>query len=151
MVLASKYIAPILRGIDAGKQALLDSRIIPDRLVETHWPTLQKLYQRPISEEETAILKRLPVFAKEDPKKEISIELLYVLVKFKCLESGIAPSLVFNKSELSYALPGVDLFGSKETDWRRAFLGEAMVKWLNERKELHVEVGSETVVVETKT
>lgn len=150
MVLPAKFIAPILRGIEAGKQALLDSRIIPDRLIEQHWNTFQNLYQKRASHEELEILQRLPPMSKEDPKKDISMELLHVLVKFRCMESGVAPSLVLNKSDLTYAQPGEDLFNHASTDWRREFLGEAMIKWLNERGELEVLMNDNKVLVTMK-
>lgn len=150
MVLPAKYIAPILRGIDAGKQALLDSRIIPNRLIEQHWNTFQELYQEPVKLEELEILKRLPPTVKEDPKKDISMELLHVLVKFKCMDSGIAPSLVLNKSDLTYAQPGAELFSTESNDWRSEFLGEAMIKWLNNRGELAVIMEANKVFVTMK-
>jgi ribonuclease D len=150
MVLGAKYIAPILRGIDAGKQSLLDSRIIPDRVVEQHWKTFQTLYQDKPTEEELEILKRLPPLSKEDPKKDISMELLHVLVKAKCMESGIAPQLVLNKSDLTYAQPGEGIFSQNEQDWRTEFLGEAMMKWLNERGELSVNMDNDKVIITMK-
>lgn len=150
MVLPAKYIAPILRGIDAGKQALLDSRIIPNRLIEQNWGTFQELYKEPIKSEELDILKRLPPTVKEDPKKDISMELLHVLVKFKCMDSGIAPSLVLNKSDLTYAQPGAELFSTESNDWRSEFLGEAMIKWLNNRGELAVIMDANKVFVTMK-
>lgn len=150
MILPSKFIAPILRGIESGKHALLDSRIIPDRLVTQHWDTFQKLYQRKATEEELAILKRLPPLSKEDPKKEVSMDLLHGLVKYKCMESGIAPSLVLNKSDLTYAKAGEDIFSNDRNDWRRDFLGEAMLRWLNERRELHVAILDNEVVLKMK-
>ena len=150
MVLPAKYIALILRGIDSGKQALLDSRIIPNRLIEQHWSVFQSLSQAKMTEEEAEILKKLPPLSKEDPKKDISMELLHVLVKFKCMESGIAPSLVLNKSDLTYATPGEDLFRLSSLDWRREFLGDAMLKWLNDRGELAVIMDSNKVFVTMK-
>lgn len=150
MILPAKFIAPILRGIDAGKQALLDSRIIPDRIIEQHWLNFQSLYQKKPTEEELLILQRLPPLGKEDPKKDISMELLHVLVKFKCMESGVAPSLVLNKSDLTYAQPGENLFSQASSDWRREFLGHAMIKWLNERGELAVLMNENKVLVTMK-
>ena len=150
MILPAKFIAPILRGIDAGKQALLDSRIIPDRIIEQHWLNFQSLYQKKATEEELVILQRLPPLGKEDPKKDISMELLHVLVKFKCMESGVAPSLVLNKSDLTYAQPGENLFSQASTDWRREFLGDAMIKWLNERGELAILMNDNKVLVTMK-
>ena len=150
MILPAKFIAPILRGIDAGKQALLDSRIIPDRIIEQHWLNFQSLYQKKATEDEMKILQRLPPLGKEDPKKDISMELLHVLVKFKCMESGVAPSLVLNKSDLTYAQPGENLFSQASSDWRREFLGDAMIKWLNERGELAVLMNDNKVLVTMK-
>ena len=96
------------------------------------------------------ILSRLPPLSKDDPKKEISMELLHVLVKFKCMESGVAPSLVLNKSDLTYAQPGEDLFNQASSDWRREFLGDAMIKWLNERGELTIMMNENKVLVTMK-
>ena len=106
MILPAKFISPILRGIDAGKQALLDSRIIPDRIVEQHWTNFLSLYQKKATEEELVILQRLPPLGKEDPKKDISMELLHVLVKFKCMESGVAPSPIYTRPARTAGLPG---------------------------------------------
>jgi ribonuclease D len=150
MVLPAKYIAPIIRGIDMGKQALLDSRIIPDRVVLQYWDTIRELFQRKSTPDELEILKRLPPLSKEDPKKEISMELLHVLVKYKCMESGVAPTLVLNKSDLTYAQPDEHIIGSDSHDWRREFLGEAIVKWLNERGELSVDMNDNKVTIKMK-
>jgi ribonuclease D len=150
MVLPAKYIAPIIRGIDMGKQALLDSRIIPDRVVMQYWDTIRELFQKKATPEEMVILNRLPPLSKEDPKKDVSIELLHVLVKYKCMESGVAPTLVLNKSDLTYAQPDEQIIGSDTNDWRREFLGEAIVKWLNERRELSVEMNDNKVLIKMK-
>ncbi len=150
MILPAKFIAPILKGIDSGKQTLLDSRIIPDRIVEQHWRTFQALFQEKPTEAELEILKRLPPLSKEDPKKDVSMELLHVLVKAKCMESGIAPQLVLNKSDLTYAQPGEGIFSNHSLDWRTAFLGEAMMKWLNDRRELTVKIENDEVIITMK-
>ena len=59
---------------------------------------------------------------------------------------GIAPSLVLNKSDLTYAREGDEIF-SENDDWRREFLGEAMLRWLNERRELQVSMEANQVVL----
>jgi ribonuclease D len=147
MILPAKFISPIIKAIDNGKQALLDSRIIPDRLVEQNWKTFRELYENKATSEEFEILKRLPPSKKEDPKREVAIELLHILVKFKCMESGIAPQLVMNKSDLVYLQPGEALFASDENDWRKDFLGEALLQWLNGRGELKVSIEHDRVMV----
>jgi ribonuclease D len=149
MILGAKFIAPIVRSIENGKQALLDSRIIPDRLVMNNWDTFQRLFQKKATDEELEILKKIPPLSKEDPKREISMEMLHGLVKYKCMESGVAPSLVLNKSELTYAREGDESFSGPD-DWRREFLGPALMKWLNERRELSVVFEDEQVVLAMK-
>ena len=150
MILGAKFIAPIVRSIENGKQALMDSRIIPDRLVANNWDTFQRLYQKKATDEELEILKQIPPLSKEDPTRDISMELLHGLVKYKCMESGVAPSLVLNKSDLTYAREGEEIFGSDESDWRREFLGTALMKWLNERRELSVLLEDDQVVLKMK-
>jgi ribonuclease D len=152
MVLPAKYIAPILRGIDSGKQSLLDNRTIPDRIISQHWDTFQRLfYAQPTTEEET-ILKRLPPQTiKDDPDRETSMELIYVLVKLKCIESDIAPQLVLNKSELSQAQSGDILISDHADDWRQHFLGENLIKWLNARENLTIETQENEVTIRMKT
>ncbi len=149
MILGAKFIAPIVRSIENGKQALMDSRIIPDRLVSNNWDTFQRLYQKKATEEELEILKKIPPLSKEDPTRDISMELLHGLVKYKCMESGVAPSLVLNKSDLTYAREGEEMFGG-ENDWRREFLGTALMKWLNERRELSVVFEDDQVALKMK-
>jgi ribonuclease D len=150
MVLPAKFIAPILRGIDSGKNALMDSRLIPDKIVNQYWDSFQRLYQKKATEEELAILKRIPPLSKEDPKRDISMELMHGLVKYKCMESGIAPSLVLNKSDLTYAKEGEDIFNKEEDDWRREFLGEGFLKMLNERREIDVKMVHNQVILTMK-
>jgi ribonuclease D len=147
MILPAKFISPIVKSIDNGKQALLDSRIIPDRLIEQNWKTFKDLYDAKATSEELAILKRMPPSKKEDPKRDVAIELLHVLVKFKCLESGIAPQLVMNKSDLTYLQPGAALFSTDVNDWRKEFLGEALLQWLHGRGDLSVSIEHDKVIV----
>lgn len=150
MILASKHIAPILKSIDYGKQALLDSRIIPDKVVYQHWSVFQDMYKKEGTAEELTILERIPQPQKEDLVRDASMDLLHSIVKFKCLEYGVASTLVLNKSDLAYLQPGEEVFSDKN-DWRRSFLGEALVNWLNERRILHVEVSDADVVIKMKT
>ena len=65
------------------------------------------------------------------------------------MESGVAPSLVLNKSDLTYAREGEEMFGG-ESDWRREFLGTALMKWLNERRELSVLFEDDQVALRMK-
>jgi ribonuclease D len=148
MVLAAKHISPILRGVDMGKHALLDNRTIPNHVVEQHWASFDRLYRKEISAEELDVLKRLPPPSmSETPRQQVSMEILHALVRYRCVEAGVASSLVMNKSDLTYAQPGEDIFEDKENDWRRDFLGEALLLLLNRRGEIDVEMGDGKVIL----
>ncbi len=151
MILASKMIAPILRGVDYGKESLLDNRTVPSKIIENHWETFNKLYKNPPTEEETSVLKKLTRPTSEDPRKELSVDLLHLIVKFKCNEEGIATSLVLNKSDISYALPGEDIFENDagESEWQKEFLGTTLLKWLHERQALSVHIEDEQIFIAT--
>lgn len=146
MVLAGKHISAIMKGMEGGKQALLDNRTIPNGTISQHWHVFEELYKRPASAEELAILARLPLpNMGETPRQAVSMELLHALVKYRCVEMGIATSLVMNKSDLTYAQQGEDIFENE--DWRKAFLGADLLEWINKRTELKIEMSEGKVTL----
>jgi ribonuclease D len=147
MILPAKLIGPILKSIESGKQGLLDNRTIPDKLITTHWEMFQRLFQGKATDEEIETIAKIPQPISDDPRRDVSMELLHVLVKYKCLESGVAPSLVLNKSDLTYALPGEDIFEDKTSNWQKEFLGTNLLNWLHKRKLLHIEIDASSVIV----
>jgi ribonuclease D len=150
MILPAKLISPILKNIEAGKQTLLDNRTIPNNVIEQHWDHFYRLCKTKATQEELDTLKKLPQIMNTTSKQDISGELLHVLVKYKCAESGIASSLVFHKSDLVYALPGADIFTEGDSDWRKAFLGEALTALLNRRGELNVQMEGNQIILTMK-
>ncbi len=148
MILAAKHIAPIVRGVDVGKQALLDNRTVPNHVVEQLWHIFERLFKKEITLVELEALKKLPPpSANESAKQQASMEILHALVKYRCVEAGVASSLVMNKSDLTYAQPGEDIFDDRENDWRRELLGEALLSLLNRRGEMDVEMGEGKVTL----
>jgi ribonuclease D len=150
MILPAKLISPILKNIDAGKQTLLDNRTIPNNVIELQWEHFYRLSKTKPTQDELDTLKKLPQTISTTSKQDISGELLHVLVKYKCAESGIASSLVFHKSDLIYALPGADIFTEGDSDWRKAFLGEALTALLNRRGELNVQMDGNQITLTMK-
>jgi ribonuclease D len=150
MILPAKLISPIVRNIDIGKERLLDDRTIPNGIIEHHWRTFVALYEQAPQAAELAVLEQLSAPSVETAMQQVSMELLHSLVKYKCVQSGVATSLVLHKSELTFAQPGEDIFVQRSDDadnWRRDFLGEALVSWLNRRGELDLNMDSEKVTL----
>ena len=141
MILPGKLVSQIVKSIHSGKDALRQNRRIPDRIANQYGNTFTQLYREPATKEELGILQRIPPEEPENPKLEILLEMLYLLVKYKCLESGMSPGLVFPKNALKKlradpeALNGVLIGG-----WRKELLGENLVNWLGNIDDLELEI-----------
>lgn len=132
MVLQTKLIGPIVKGIKGGKQAMSDNRRMPDYISRKYADKWIKMYEAPATDEERAVLKRLPSSPNEDARDEILLELLYLLMKYRCIEEGISHALVMPRSAIRRMKndPAVldSLLGS---GWRRELLGNEFVEWLH--------------------
>lgn len=144
MILPAKHIAPIVRGVAAGLDGLRHNRRLPDKIVQQHGRSFMQLFQDPATPEELDLLSRIETDEEVDPMEEILQEILYLLIRYKCLESGITPSFVMPKSALRKLKNGMDdLSENLEHGWRRKLLGEDIFHWMRnyDRLEMAVEAG----------
>ncbi len=156
MILPAKHIAPIVKGISAGPEALRHNRRLPERTIQQHGRLFMQMFNDPAKPEEKALLSKLETNEEaEDPMEEILQELLYLLVRYKCLESGITPAFVMPKGVMRKLKNGMDeIDESLERGWRRQLLGEDIFRWMAnyDRLELVVEAGRvEIKVKESKS
>jgi len=141
MVLSSKLLSHLVRGISSGKEALFRNRRIPDKIVSKHGAMFEDLFQEPASEEEKAVLKQLKKPKGDDPREDMLQELLYLLVKYKCLENDITPLMVMPKNAIKKLQEGdEELERSLKSGWRRELLGDALVDWLQNFDRLDLKV-----------
>lgn len=145
MVLPSKLIGPIVKSIDSGKQALVDNRIIPPKIIREHWDSLYEMYQKPAREDELQLLEQIPASRADNPEHQLSMELLYLLIKFKCFEEQVAHTLVINKSNLNNA--ETDLFPENTKGWRKEFLGAELIHWITDRGNIRVDFSGSQVII----
>ncbi|MFK7934398.1 MAG: ribonuclease D [Saprospiraceae bacterium] len=147
MILPSKIIGQIVRSIRSGKHALQQNRRIPSKLAERNGDTFVQLYEAEPTDEERAVLKRLPRGrSQENPYQELIVDMLNLLVRFKCLDNNISPSLVMPRTlakelQLNPKLKDFQLLEG----WRRAFLGEELINWLEHRERLVIDMSGGTV------
>lgn len=146
MILPAKWISTIVKQIESGKKAMLNNRVLPKWIAETYWDSLHELYHSPPSAEERDILHKIQPLSSIDTKQQLDGEMLYLLIKYRCYEARIAPELVLNKSDLSYARQD-RLFHLDDHNWRKAFLGEEMVSWLDEKKNLQLVFDTDKIIV----
>lgn len=131
MVLPGKLIGQIVKSIHSGKDALRHNRRIPHKIEREYGSLFERLYQQPATEMEKQLLQRLPVNGYENPKEEILLDMLYLLVKHKCLEKGISPNMVFPKAFLKKVRTGnKTLHQVLIKGWRAEVLGEEIVGWI---------------------
>lgn len=131
MVLPQKLISHITRTINSGKEALKQNRRIPKKLASEYGAVFEEMYKAPISEEEEGLLKRMPRIEQEDPKTEIVMEMVYLLIKYKCLEEEVSSNLVIQKNTLKKLRGRTEKLEEEISEkWKSKFLGDEIMNWL---------------------
>ncbi len=138
MILPIKHFQVIIRGIEHGQQTLLDNRFLPSYLVHTHIRTWQRLWETPATQEEEDLLAARPKLSSEDPLLQLSRDLVHSMVKYRCLQTGVAHALVLSKSDLFNA-EGNDSDESLTSGWRAALLGPELAHWMSEHRPLRLD------------
>jgi ribonuclease D len=148
MVLASKYIGYIVKGVKGGKEALLDNRRVPVKIIHDHWARFQEFSRREITPEEKAVLQRIQKEEVEDVREELLIEMLYLIVKHHCLANGVSVHLAFPRNALrkiqedpAYART---LFGQ---GWRKSLFGEKFTLWLEQFRHLSIHLEPDQIAL----
>ncbi len=135
MMLPFKSIGMIVKNIHEGKSALKHNRMISDKLMEKNWSTFNELYLAKPTDEEKAIIEKLPRMEEETPMQILSFDFLHLLIRSRCLEQNIAHSLVLPKSSLREVVENDtvmrELFSNS---WRKELLGETIMTWISEHR-----------------
>ncbi len=140
MVLPTKFISPVVRAVHSGLDALRHNRRLPDNLTGKYGEMFLKMYEQQASEEERRVLAQIPKDNSENPRQDIMMEMLDLLVKYKCLQEGISSNIVLPRGILKKMKNDKDYFDPLlETGWRKEFLGEEIVHWFKFRNNLEIE------------
>ena len=152
MILPGKLFGQIIRAVSSGKEALFHNRRLPDNMVHRYGDILVDLYNRIPTEEEKALLDQIPRDNSDNPKQDIMMEMLHLLVRYKCLEENIAHSIVMPRTYLKRMKADKDYFEACMADgWRREFLGEELTNWLLNRTKLQLDFGSGKFEIKMKS
>lgn len=139
MVLPSKYIGAIVRDVHSGLDALQNDRRLPDSLIGKFGKKFVELYEDPATQEEKDVLNRIPKDNSDNPKQDILMEMLDLLVRYKCLQEGISHHIVMPRGVLKKMKNDKDYFDDAIfSGWRRAFLGDEIVSWFKFRRNLEI-------------
>ena len=145
-VLPKRLMATIVRNIKAGKEALKDNRTISNRSIERNWDAFKKLFDKTASKEEIKVAQNIKFIDEISTEMSLTIEMLFILVKQKCAESGISQSLVLQKNNLSKAQFG-DTSLEFMKGWRRTFLGDDFIKLLLNPGTMKMDLNGRSCVV----
>ncbi|MCO6479346.1 MAG: HRDC domain-containing protein [Phaeodactylibacter sp.] len=148
MVLPAKYISHIVRSISSGREALKHNRRIPRRTAEKYGAIFEELYNRPVTDEEREILKRIPSDIDDDPKEQIIMEMLYQVIKYKCLEEDISINMVVPRGELKkIRADDDDALDLLSGGWRQEMLGAYFLDWLSNANRMKVDLLENRIVI----
>ncbi|MFN7115912.1 MAG: ribonuclease D [Saprospiraceae bacterium] len=146
MILPGKLISQIVRGMSAGRDALLRNRRLPEKLIRQYIELFERFYKEPATETEKKILQQLPAEENEDPYEEMLQETLYLLVKYKCLENGVSPTLALPRAAIKKVRNGdAGLMQSLENGWRKQLFGDALVERILNFDKLDMKVSETTI------
>jgi len=141
MVLPSKLMGQIVRSIRSGREALADNRRIPPKFATELWGVMNDLYSRPITDEERNLLSLLPTEEDENPQEDVLSELLYLVIKYHCMNHGVSNNLAFPrnwfkkiKADPAFA---EDLF---DKSWRKELFGSTFTIWLQHPERLSMTI-----------
>lgn len=138
MILSSSNLNHIVRAMHSGLEALKRNRRIKGSFVDKWGDTLIKLYNEPSTEEERQLLKSIPTYSSDNTQEDLVLEMLNLLIRYKCHEERMAPSLVLPRSYIkeikATGLIPVDL----KDGWRGKFLGEALLTWIKNKDGIDV-------------
>ncbi len=139
MILPSKFIGMFVRNMKSGKNALINHRRMPDKIIEQNWNTFNELYQKPPTSEELELLNQIEQDPQENPTHDALMEIIYLIIKYKCHKQHIAPDLVVNRANYKKMKSDFNYFDEKLAEgWRLHLLGKQMIHWLRNREKLEI-------------
>ncbi len=146
MVLPAKYISHIVRGISSGANALRQNRRIPNKLSKKYGDEFERLYKKEATQEELDILKRLPSDSNTSPEEDVLMELLYHVIKYRCLQEDISINMVVPRQILKSIRSGEETAREAIGDgWRKEMLGAYFTEWLATAKEMDVRLHDDRI------
>jgi ribonuclease D len=146
MVLPAKYISHIVRGISSGANALRQNRRIPDKLAKKYGEEFEQLYRKEATTAELDILKRLPYDSDTTPEEDVLMELLYHVIKYRCIQEDISINMVVPRQILKTIRSGEETARDAIGDgWRKEMLGGYFTEWLATAKSMDVRLHDDRI------
>jgi ribonuclease D len=138
-ILQSKYIGGIVKAIRNGREGFQNNRVLHEGVWRKNLEEWLAMYRPPMTEDEKTLLAALPGSVADDPEGEWTLDLLYLIVRRRCLDQQISPALVmprgdFNRLRHAHA----ELDESYRHGWRADLLGPDVIRWFDRRERMEM-------------
>ena len=148
MILPAKYISAITRNIGSGRAALKNHRRLPNGIMGKYMDDFLSLYETDATPEEKEILASIPTAQIQPTGQETIMEMLSLLIKIKCNQEKLSNGLLIYGSGIKKMKADDQYFDEKlATGWRGKFLGENLIGWLRNRKDLEIDMQKDQCVI----
>jgi ribonuclease D len=140
MIFPAKLMGILIRSVASGREALMANRRLPQRTIQKHANLFWDMFHQPATAEEREILKQVPSFQEEDPEHDLLMEMLHLLIRYRCIQEGVSIDLALPRGVLKKLKADQDYFDPSLSDtWRGQFLGTELIQWLRHRHDLRIE------------
>jgi len=131
-IISNKIVTQIVKNIGKGKDSLLQSRIIPSKIIHKNWKKFNELQQKQISDLERDFIINVPDKKLDTAEEDFNIQILDFIIKKRCIDFEIASSMVLSKADIKNFRKGVITERSKnlESGWKSKMLGEEIIQWI---------------------
>lgn len=141
MILQSKIISQIVRGVRGGMDAMLDNRRLPQKTVKRYGEMFISFFNDPATPEELEVINSIQRSSREDEEDDMLIELLYLIMKYRASEVEISHALVMPRNAIKRMKQEPEvrnkIIGS---GWRSEMLGEDFVNWIKNFEDLKLKI-----------
>ncbi len=139
-ILQSKYVGGIVKAVKNGREGFVNNRTLHDGVWRKHLEDWLALYRQPPTDEERAALAALPGSVADDPEGEWTMDLLYLLVRRRCLDQSLSPALVMPRGDFNRLRhEAAQLDESYRSGWRADLLGPEIIDWFERRGRMRLD------------
>lgn len=138
MILSSTNLNHIVRAIHSGKEALKRNRRLKEGFVNKWADTFIEMYEKPMTDEEREILNSIPKIVKDNSQEDLVLEMLNLLIRYKCIEEQMAPTVVMPRSYIKQIKSSGEIPEDIINGWRGEYLGESLLNWIKNKDGIDV-------------
>jgi ribonuclease D len=141
MILQSKLISQLTRGVRGGLSSMLENRRLPQSTVKRYGQFFVDMYEREATDEELEVAKSIQRGSQEEEEDDMLIELLYLIMKYRANEVEISHALVMPRNAIKRMKQDPEALSTiLGIGWRKKLLGPDFVGWLSNFDNLKLKI-----------